>query len=114
MCKLLGERQGLKRTPHSSGRFWLCPGQSAGLAEPKTARIGEKLTCERAAELMVLVGTSEGQRMFPDDPYKEVSFDGRSKFNHSQLIEQYEIKSFVCLTYTYARSLALKNIFINL
>ena len=70
----------------------------------------KKITCKRAAELMVLVGTSEGQRMFPDDPYKEVSFDGRPKFNHSQLIEQYEIKSFFSLT----RSLALKNIFINL
>jgi hypothetical protein len=67
----------------------------------------KKLTPERAAELMALVGTTEGQQRYPNDPYMAASQNGKPLFTVSQLIEKYEIKSFFSRT----NSTAVKKMF---
>ena len=58
----------------------------------------QKLQPERAAELMGLVGTVEGQRRFPRDPFMKANDDGKPTVSRAELVEKYEIKSFVSKT----------------
>ena len=67
----------------------------------------KKLTPERAAEVMSLVGTEEGQKRYPNDPFMRVSSNGNPIFSISELVEKYEIKSFFSRT----NSVAVKTMF---
>jgi hypothetical protein len=67
----------------------------------------KKLTAERAAEIMALVGTAEGQKRYPHDPCMSVTCTGTPTFARSELVEKWEIKSFFSRT----NSVAVKNMF---
>lgn len=54
----------------------------------------QKLTSHIAAGAMKLVGTSEGEKMFPTEEYMKASADGKPKFKRKHLIMHYEIKSY--------------------
>ena len=56
--------------------------------------INQKLTAEKAAALMKVVGTEEGAKLYPKDKYMAKAKDGKPLFSRSELIEKYEIKSF--------------------
>jgi hypothetical protein len=60
----------------------------------------DKLTAHLAADIMKLVGTVEGERMFPNEPYMKASPDGTARFKRKDLIMHYEIKSFFGQTTT--------------
>jgi hypothetical protein len=60
--------------------------------------INRKLTAEKAAEVMKLVGTTKGAKRFPEEAYMKCSADGKPAFFRSELIEKYEIKSFFSRT----------------
>ena len=50
---------------------------------------------ETAAEIMALIGTEEGHKKFPNDRYMDVSTNGKPIFKYSDLVEKFEIKSFL-------------------
>ena len=56
--------------------------------------INQKLTAEKAAALMKVVGTEEGAKLYPKDKYMAKAKDGKPLFSRSELIEKHEIKSF--------------------
>ena len=56
---------------------------------------------------MSLVGTEEGQKRYPNDPFMRVSSNGNPIFSISELVEKYEIKSFFSRT----NSVAVKTMF---
>jgi hypothetical protein len=60
--------------------------------------INQKLTSEKAAAVMKVVGTAEGAKMFPHESYMACSADGKPRFARSELVEKYEIKSFFSRT----------------
>ena len=64
-------------------------GFSIGQKDPN-----QKLSAERAEELMKLVGTIEGEKRYPKDPYMKANSDGKPAFTRLECIEKYEIKSF--------------------
>lgn len=53
-----------------------------------------KITAEKAADVMRVVGTNVGHQMFPDEPYMRPTPTDEAKFFRHDLIEKYEIKSF--------------------
>ena len=55
--------------------------------------INQKLTAEKAAELMKLVGTAEVAAKYPNEKYMAQQANGQPSFARNQLIEKYEIKS---------------------
>ena len=56
---------------------------------------------------MALVGTAEGQKRYPQDPYMSVTSTGTPTFARSELVEKWEIKSFFSRT----NSVAVKKMF---
>lgn len=52
-----------------------------------------KLSPHIAADLMKLVGTVEGQKRYPNEPYMKASPTGEPKFQRKELVLHYEIKS---------------------
>jgi hypothetical protein len=54
----------------------------------------KKITAERAAKLMPLVGTEEGEKRHPYDSYMKKNGAGGCLFSRAELVEKWEIKSF--------------------
>ena len=54
----------------------------------------KKLTAHIAAELMRIIGTSEGEKRYPDDLYFKKSADGKPRFKRKDRVLHYEIKAF--------------------
>jgi hypothetical protein len=53
----------------------------------------KKLTAHIAADIMKIVGTAEGERQFPNDPFMKARPDGLPTFSRKHLVMHYEIKS---------------------
>jgi hypothetical protein len=60
--------------------------------------MSKKVTAEKAAELMKIVGTEEGQKRFPNEPFMAKSTTGVPVFSRFEWIEKYEIQSFFSKT----------------
>jgi hypothetical protein len=60
--------------------------------------INQKLSGEKAALFRKIVGTQEGERLYPKEKYLQKSADGKPVFKRSELIEKYEIKAFFSRT----------------
>ena len=60
--------------------------------------IHQKLSGKWAAFLMKLVGTEEGQKLYPKEKYTQKSANRKPVFKRSELIEKYEIESFFSRT----------------
>ena len=67
----------------------------------------KKLTAEKAAEIMTIVGTKEGEKRFPNEGYMKQTESGHAFFSRAEWIEKYEIKSFFSKT----NSDAVKQVF---
>jgi hypothetical protein len=60
-----------------------------------------KTAPERAAKLMRLVGTLEGQQAYPEDPYMVANEDGAKTFFYAELLHSSQIKAYMGKPHNY-------------
>ncbi len=79
-------------------KFWLEYGN----------KTGNKISPERAEAIMKIVGTQEGFRRFPDDPYLVIKTEGKPYFSFIELLDCFQLRSYSSKPVSYVEKLIEK------